>query len=123
MESIIPVSAAEVLSAAFVTAQQRFESVQLTGMNVDFSHFATLADIIRATSPALNSAGFYLSFDVVQGDGKVTAVAVLTYKGGDTLSGPNITIDIKDSLAIAITEAERMSLSSLLGIAAIEEDK
>ena len=123
MESIIPVSAAEVLSAAFVTAQQRFESVQLTGMNVDFSHFATLADIIRATRPALNSAGFYLSFDVVQGDGKVTAVAVLTYKGGDTLSGPNITIDIKDSLAIAITEAERISLSSLLGIAAIEEDK
>lgn len=123
MESIIPVSAAEVLSAAFVTAQQRFESVQLTGMNVDFSHFATLADIIRATRPALNSAGFYLSFDVVQGDGNVTAVAVLTYKGGDTLSGPNITIDIKDSLAIAITEAERISLSSLLGIAAIEEDK
>ena len=123
MESIIPVSAAEVLSAAFVTAQQRFDSVQLTGMNVDFSHFATLADIIRATRPALNYAGFYLSFDVVQGDGKVTAVAVLTYKGGDTLSGPNITVDIKDSLACAITEAERISLSSLLGIAAVEEDK
>lgn len=87
-------------------------------------HYADLADVIDACRDPLSKNGLAVLQPMVQRDGHVVLVTKLLHTSGEWIASefPLKAYDKPQEQGSAITYARRYSLSSLLGIAAEDDD-
>lgn len=116
----------ELIVTALASAQAEFESVKKSKTNPAFkSKYAELADIFDAVKPALTKYGLAIVQAPSFADGRITVTTRLFHKSGqwlETSLSLRPAADDAQKIGSAITYARRYSLSSLLGIAADEDD-
>lgn len=121
------------VAAAFAAAQAEFTLVRMNKKAIARGGreypYADLAAIFEATKPALNKHGLsvFHQIGIEYGNGtRVTATPILLHKTGKFLRGEPCTIICADgtphSVGSGITYSKRYSLSSILGVAADEDD-
>lgn len=115
------------LSAAMAKAQAEMKIAEKNGLNPHFkNHFSTIADIWKASVPALSKNGL----SVVQSteatdDGRCFLVTLLLHTSGQWISGRYPIISMKQdpqSLKSAITYAKRATWDAMVGLASEEDD-
>lgn len=116
--------------AALAKAQAAFKPC-VKNRKANYGKYADLASILAATQPALNANGLAVFQRVTSRTDGVEVETILGHESGETISsGPLfMPVDFKNSrmnpaqaFGSARTYACRYSLSSLLGIAADDED-
>ena len=111
---------------AMVMAQSEMKSPVLDSVNPHFkSRYASLTSVRAAVIPSLVKHGIYVTQKVSCANGQVSCDTVLTYKDGTSLSS---TLSVPcpgrtpQEVGSAITYARRYGLSSLVCVAAEEDD-
>jgi len=111
---------------ALVMAQSEMKNPVLDSVNPHFkSRYASLTSVRAAVLPPLVKHGIYVTQKVSCANGQVSCDTVLTYKDGTSLSS---TLSVPcpgrtpQEVGSAITYARRYGLSSLVCVAAEEDD-
>lgn len=114
------------LAKALVAAQKEMPHIALDGVNPHFrSKFATLGQIIDKTRPVLAKHGLSIVQLPTQVDGVPALRTILMHQGGEQVEDTMLLLPGKSDpqgQGAALTYARRYAWSSVLGLAADEDD-